>query len=376
MVFNYFGPLHSMKRFLKTFVLALLLVAGAWALYHRDQIHSVSDALTLARQHFIDEAGIETSLEEETPSSQPPPTPDLAAPSADDRPSLPRASIPFRQVSINSNSRQTTAVNGETIRIASFKIHGKGKLNDRKRIQNLAEIIRQFDVVAIQDDDQLDMTSQIVNYLNQNELGDYRFVDRRDRNRTFAIVFDQGSIVLDHSHWYSVNDPDRLLTHEPLVAWFRTRNAPADEAFTFTLANLELDAEKAEQELGHLADLFLAIREDGRSEDDVLIAGNFKCGDEVLVETKGSDLLNWVVAGRATNTESTAQMDNIIFSRQATVEYTGQSGVYDFMSRLNTTLSSALTISKSMPVWGEFSIREGESSGRISSTSDSPYRIE
>ncbi len=365
-----------MKRFLKTLVLALLLVAGAWALYHRDQIHSVSDALALARQHFIDEAGIETSLEEETPSSQPPPTQDLTASAVEDRPSLPRASIPFRQVSINSNSRQNAAVAGETIRIASFKIHGKGKLNDRKRIQNLAEIIRQFDVVAIQDDDQLDMTSQIVNYLNQNKLGDYRFVDRRDRNRTFAIVFDQGSIVLDHSHWYSVNDPDRLLTHEPLVAWFRARNAPVEEAFTFTLANLELDAEKAEQELGHLADLFLAIREDGRSEDDVLIAGNFKCGDEVLVETKGSDLLNWVVAGRATNTESTAQMDNIIFNRQATVEYTGQSGVYDFMSRLNTTLASALTISKSMPVWGEFSVREGESSGRISSTSDSPYRIE
>ena len=369
-------PLDSMKRFLKTLVLALLLVAGAWALYHRDEIHSVSDALSLARQHFIEEAGIESSLEEEAPLTQPSSSQLSSTPVAEDQPALPRAAIPFRQVSINSASSAPAAIEGETIRVASFKIHGKGKLNDRKRIQNLSEIIRQFDVVAIQDDDQLDMTSQIVNYLNQNNLGNYRFVDRRDRNRTFAIVFDQDSIALDHSHWYSVNDPDRLLTHEPLVAWFRARNAPADEAFTFTLANLELDAEKAEQELGHLADLFLAIREDGRSEDDVLIAGNFKCGDEVLVETKGSDLLNWVVAGRATNTESTAQMDNIIFNRQATVEYTGKSGVYDFMSRLNTTLASALTISKSMPVWGEFSVREGESSGRISSTSDSPYRIE
>jgi hypothetical protein len=69
-------------------------------------------------------------------------------------------------------------------------------------------------------------------------------------------------------------------------------------------------------------------------------------------------------------------MDNIIFNRQATVEYTGKSGVYDFMGRLNTTLASALTISKHMPVWGEFSIKEGQSSGRISSTSESPYRIE
>jgi len=370
-----------MKRFLKTMVLALLLVAGAWALYHRDQIHSVSDVFSLARQHFIDEAGIETSLETQPAAPQPSATPPLSGQSAStpapgEQPSLPRAAIPFRQVSISDTSREAAAVVGETIRVASFKIHGKGKLNDRKRIQNLAEIIRQFDVVAIQDDDQRDMTSQVVNYLNQNGMGDYRFVDRRDRNRTFAIVFNQDSIILDHSHWYSVNDPDRLLTHEPLVAWFRARKAPADEAFTFTLVNLELNAEKAEQELGQLANLFLAIREDGRGEDDVLIAGNFKCGDEVLVETKGSDLLNWVVAGKATNTESTAQMDNIIFNRRATVEYTGKSGVYDFMSRLNTTLSSALTISKSMPVWGEFSIKEGQSSGRISSTSESPYRIE
>ncbi len=358
-----------MKRFLKTLVLALLLVTGAWALYHRDQINSVSDAFSLARQHFFDDVEIDVeSLVDE--QSQPTETAETASSSP-----LPQSVIPFRQVSINDQSKQRP-VDMKTIRIASFKIHGKGQLSDRKRIQHLAEIIRQFDVVAIQDDDQLDITSSVVNYVNQNGLGDFRFVDRRDRNRTFAIVFNQRSVTLDHSHWYSVNDPDRLLTHEPLVAWFRASEVPAEQAFTFTLVNLELDAEKAEQELGHLSDLFSAIRQDGRGEDDILIAGNFKCGDEVLVETKGADVLNWVIAGRATNTESTAQMDNIIFNRQATVEYTGKSGVYDFMSRLNTTLASALTISKHMPVWGEFSATEGQSSGRISSTSKSPYRIE
>ena len=355
----------SMKRFLKTFMLALLLVAGAWTLYYREQINSISDAISLARQHFFEDVEIESTLDEELPSTAP----------TNEQALLPRSAIPFRQVSISDDSQNET-VELKTIRIASFKIHGKGKLGDRKRIQHLAEIIRQFDVVAIQDDDQLDITSRIVTYLNQSGLGEYRFVDRRDRNRTFAIVFNQRSVTLDHSRWYSVNDPSRLLTHEPLVAWFRAKNVPPDQAFTFTLANLELDAEKAEQELGHLSELFLAIREDGRGEDDVLIAGNFKCGDEVLVEIKGADMLNWVVAGKPTNTESTAQMDNIIFNRQATVEYTGKSGVYDFMGRLNTTLASALTISKHMPVWGEFSIKEGQSSGRISSTSESPYRIE
>ena len=354
-----------MKRFLKTLVLALLLVAGAWALYHREQIHGVSDVVSLLRQQFL-ERGVEDTevnpepLETEADVAEPP---------------VPRSVIPFRQVSLSDLSH-APPVELKTIRIASFKIHGKGELRDPKRVRYLAEIIRQFDVIAIQDDDHLDIVSSVVNYMNQKGFGDYRFVDRRDRDRTFAIVFDQRTLILDNKHWYSVNDPQRLLTHEPLVAWFRAKNAPPKEAFTFTLANLDLDAEKAEQELEYLTDLFRAIREDGRGEDDIVIAGDFKCGDEILVETKGVDALNWVIAGKPTNTENTVQMDNIMFQRQATIEYTGNGGVYDFMSRLNTTLAGALTISNHMPVWGEFSILEGQSPGRISSASGSPYRIE
>ena len=59
------------------------------------------------------------------------------------------------------------------------------------------------------------------------------------------------------------------------------------------------------------------------------------------------------------------QRDNIVFDSLATVEFTGRSGVVDFLRALNLTVEQAREISDHLPVWAEFSVYEGANPKRL-----------
>ena len=75
--------------------------------------------------------------------------------------------------------------------------------------------------------------------------------------------------------------------------------------------------------------------------------------------------MTWVISGTPTNTRGTAQYDNIVFQRQATSEFTGRAGIFDYMRQYNLSMEEALEVSDHMPVWAEFSAYEGGQPGRI-----------
>jgi len=70
--------------------------------------------------------------------------------------------------------------------------------------------------------------------------------------------------------------------------------------------------------------------------------------------------LTWVVYDTATSTDKESQYDNLVFAQNATVEFSGQGGVFDFLSAYNLPLADANAISQHMPVWAEFSTIEGD----------------
>ena len=70
--------------------------------------------------------------------------------------------------------------------------------------------------------------------------------------------------------------------------------------------------------------------------------------------------MTWVVYDTATSTDKESQYDNLVFAQNATVEFTGQGGVFDFLSAYNLPLADANAISQHMPVWAEFSTVEGD----------------
>ena len=262
---------------------------------------------------------------------------------------------------------------GETIRIASFNVQALGTTKSRKLhvMEILARIVREFDIVAVQEirsTDQ-DLIPNFVDLINRaDRYYDYVIGPRVGRNSNleqYAFLFDSATVEVDRSQLYTVADPDDLLHREPLVAWFRVRGPPSDQAFTFTLVNIHTDLEESRQELDALADVYRVVRDDGRQEDDVIVLGTLNADDRNLGRLGDIPGMTWAISSTSTDTRGTAQLANIVFHSKATSEFTGRSGVFDFLRRYNLTLEEALEVSDHLPVWAEFYVHEGGQPGRV-----------
>lgn len=255
---------------------------------------------------------------------------------------------------------------GNSIRIASYNIQvfGEKKLADPNVSRHLAEIVRRFDVVAIQE-----IRTQNDQFLRQfctllNATGrhyDYVIGPRQGRTSSkeqYAFVFDTASIEVDRSKVYTVPVEPPVLHRPPLVAQFRVRGPPAEQAFTFKLVNIHTDPDDTTIELNTLDDVYRAVRDDGMGEDDVILLGDLNVDEKHLGELGQVPRITWLISGSPTNTRGTQTYDNLLFQRHATVEFTGRVGVFDVMREFNLTIDEALKVSDHLPIWAEFSLYE------------------
>ena len=267
----------------------------------------------------------------------------------------------------------STSASHQTIRIASLNAHvlGRSKLEKSQAINVLCRLIRRYDIIAIQDirartDDVIPRLIELVN-LDNREF-DYVIGPRVGRPpdvQQFAFLFDRNTVEVDRHQLYVVNDPDDLLHYEPLVAWFRVRGPPADQAFTFSLVNTRIAPSRPLPELDKLDDVFRAVLRDGRQEDDVILLGDFGADDKNLGELGAMADLYAVISQVPSNTERTRQLDNLLFEHRSTREFTGQGGCFDFLREYNLSMQEALEVSTHLPVWAEFSIYEGGTPGKV-----------
>lgn len=262
---------------------------------------------------------------------------------------------------------------GDSIRIASFNIQvfGEHKLDKPEVAQALAQIVRAFDVVAIQEirAKAQDIMPRFIAMINA-EGAHYDYVigprlGRTSSKEQYAFVYNAASLECDRESVYTVNDPDDLLHREPFVAGFRVRGPPPSEAFTFTLVDIHTDPDEATKELNVLDDVLRAVANDGRGEDDVILLGDLNADDHHFGELGMMPYLTWAISGRATNTKGNKLYDNILFDSRATTEYLGRSGAVDLMREFKLNMKQALAISDHLPIWAEFGLREGNRPGRV-----------
>ena len=254
-----------------------------------------------------------------------------------------------------------------TIKVASFNIQvfGTSKLQKTPVMQVLADVVRRFDLVAIQEVRSVDDTvvPQFSALINSTGVR-YDFVigprlGRTNSKEQYAILYDTSRIEVDPTSVYTVPDPQDLLHREPLVARFRPRGVPPNQAFTFSLVNIHTDPDETATELDALADVFVGVQQNGSGEDDVILLGDINVDEYHLGNLGRLPGIGYVVAGVPTNTRRDKTYDNIVFDRRTTVEYTGRWGVLDLMQEFSLTSAQALEVSDHMPVWAEFGVYEG-----------------
>jgi deoxyribonuclease-1-like protein len=271
---------------------------------------------------------------------------------------------------------------GTAIRIASFNIQvfGESKLDKPAVVETLAEIVRNFDVVAIQEVRAASQDAMLRFVEAVNAKGakyDYVIGPRLGRTSSkeqYAYIFNAATLELDRESVYTVNDPDDMLHREPLVAGFRVRGPPAEEAFTFTLVNVHTDPDEVAAEIETLDDIFRAVRDDGRYEDDLIILGDFNADDHRLLGVGGLSGVVAAISGQPTNTRGTDSYDNLLFQPLPTSEFTGRAGVVDLLRVFNLSMERALEVSDHCPVWAEFAIHEGGRTGPLAARETTPVR--
>lgn len=282
-------------------------------------------------------------------------------------------SVPGKGSWFEASGPSTPAATSGTLRIASFNVSvfDDAKSRDDERMDVLARIALQFDVMAIQgiraESDQV-LPRFIDDLRQRGGQYDYAIGPRlgpAGEQEQYGFLFNTRKVQFDRAELYTVADHDDLLLREPLVGWFRTMGPPENEAFTFTLVNVKIEPHLVLQETPLLHPLLVAIRNDGRNEDDVILAGDLQAEPHELAGLNKRNSAAFAVRDQPTNTAGDATWSNLYFLKTATTEYTGNSGVFDFLREYNLELEKAAEISNHLPVWAEFSIVEGGPAGRV-----------
>jgi deoxyribonuclease-1-like protein len=236
----------------------------------------------------------------------------------------------------------------------------------------LASIIQNFQVVAIQEirtQDDYFIDNFLRTYVNQNGHTYNKVIGprlgRTVSKEQYAFIYDTATIEVNPRNVFTVNDPEDLLHREPLVAQFRVRGPPAQQAFTFVLVDIHTDPDETKSELNAMGKVYQAVRRAVSDEDDIIVLGDLNVDDKHLGELGAIDGIRPVVVNTYTNTRQNAQYDNIIFHGPSTTEFTGRWGVLNYAQQFHLNINQALEVSDHFPVWAEFSAYESTAPGRV-----------
>lgn len=256
----------------------------------------------------------------------------------------------------------------ETILIGSFNMQRLGPKKAEKQIvmSQLAQIVQQFDVLALQEitDSSGQAVQQLLRMVNQNgaryALAISEPIGRSNLEQPnkgyfeqYAFIFDTTRINGGQNYCYIVNDREDFLHREPYVGRFQTRSP---NPFSFSLINVHTDPDEIKTELNVLATLFVNVRDFEYKQvghDDVIMLGDLNAAPgKLLGLEKIQGLVSTVTL--PTNTRKDKTLDNFLLDRNYTQEFTGRAGTLDLQAAFGIELKEALEISDHLPIWAEF----------------------
>lgn len=252
------------------------------------------------------------------------------------------------------------------IKIAAFniKIFGKTKRQKNYVMDVLTDIVREFDIVFIQEI--RDSSEETAPYFLQkiNEMGgaEYKFVRSERLGRTaskeaYAYFYNSETIEFIEESDYVYNDTDDVFEREPYIASFRSGN------FDFTLVGIHIKPDDAYSEIGNLTHVVNSVLSENPNEKDIIILGDFNADGSYFDE---GDLTNpfkasefhWVITNDMDTMTTTDYTYDRIMLMNATysqeyVEDSAEVFYFDIEYEIsNSTLIEA--VSDHYPIYAEY----------------------
>ena len=261
-----------------------------------------------------------------------------------------------------------------TITVASWNIEqfGETKSTDPVRLARIASVVKEFDVVAIQEivhaasqgQDVVDrLTSELQNQHRRNydvALGP-RTGCTGGRVEQYAVLFDSEILEQVGNSTTIADDTSATdnMCRDPLVVRLKLRNTAA--TFTFTLIVVHTDPSPASalrRDLNALGRIFQTVQANNTQDDDVILLGDLNA-EPIRFRGLGSvpDLV-YAVPDSGTMVLSASRNDNIVFQWRPTGEdYTGRAGVFRVARFLGISEQDADALPDHRPVYAVFFTR-------------------
>jgi len=253
----------------------------------------------------------------------------------------------------------------ETLSIASFNIQvfGKTKAGNPETMAILADIISQFDIVAIQEiRDKSGTAMQSLESAVDAKGVDYEYIigprlGRTTSKEQYAYIYRTASVEPIGEPCTYPDDKD-LFHREPFIAGFKSKSGN----FDFILISIHTDPDEARTEIPSLDKAVTWAQANYSGEKDFIILGDLNSDCTYYQEGDTTDPLlstnyAWLIDDSQDTTVSKTDCtyDRIIITRDATSEdWTGKSGVYRFDTIHSLTYEQAKKVSDHYPVWAIF----------------------
>jgi endonuclease/exonuclease/phosphatase family metal-dependent hydrolase len=252
----------------------------------------------------------------------------------------------------------------DRIKIASFnlEVFGPTKAGNAAVLGIMGEIIRQFDIVAVQEIRDASGTAVIALKSAINSTGnhyDYEIGPRLGRTTSkeqYAFFYNTATIeALAGAYTYDEGGTDTF-EREPYVARFRVKSGN----FDFALIDIHTKPEDATAEITYLPNVIsqtTAIT----GEPDVICLGDFNADGSYFDEGSylsifPASIYDWLIPNTADTTvaSSSNTYDRMVTLHSTDEDLTGSSGVfrYDQVIDMGSTLPG--DISDHYPIWAEF----------------------
>lgn len=252
-----------------------------------------------------------------------------------------------------------------TLRIGAFNIRvfGKTKASKPEVMDVLADIIRTFDIVAIQEIRDKDQTAlpQLVDLVNANGT-QYKFIvgprlGRSVSKEQYAYIYNNETVNLNGTPWtYPEPNGTDPFHREPYVAYFEAVNG----SFDVVLIVCHVDPNEATEEINALDTVVNYTRGKYPTEEDLIVFGDLNADCRYFDEDSncsicGSDYF-WCINNSLDTTTSATDCtyDRLIITKEVISDYTGVSGVFLFNDTYNLTVNETLAVSDHYPIYAEF----------------------
>ena len=257
-----------------------------------------------------------------------------------------------------------TIDNNGTIKVAAFnlQIFGTTKAGKPEVMEVLSKIIRNYDVIAVQeirDSSQasLPMLRDAVNSMGSPQ---YEYVVSERLGRTtskeqYAYIYNTQTIQQIGSP-YTYPDSNDLIQREPYVSEFKAKNGN----FDFVLITIHTDPDTATQEINDMPEVVEDARSRYQGEGDFIVMGDLNADCSYFNENSQSPLRSgdyyWIINNSIdTTTKSTdCTYDRIIKTNPAKTDFTGDSGVFRFDTAYNLNYNNTIAVSDHYPVYASF----------------------